>query len=65
MFAAEVFAGGTWYVDCEKGDDANSGAFGSPKATIRAATTNAASGDVIYVAPGTYGAAEGTQAATS
>ena len=54
-----------WYVDCASGDDANSGAFGSPKATIRAAMANATSGDIVYVAPGTYGASEGTQAATS
>jgi hypothetical protein len=54
-----------WYVDCVNGNDADDGAFGRPKQTIRAATTNAVAGDVIHVAPGTYGAAEGSQAATS
>jgi hypothetical protein len=57
-------AGTEWFVDCANGDDANSGAQGSPKATIRAATANAVSGDVIRVAPGTYGAAEGVQTTT-
>ena len=50
-----------WYVDCVNGNDTDSGAFGHPKQTIRSATTNAVSGDVIHVAPGTYGALEGTQ----
>ena len=50
-----------WYVDCVNGNDTDSGAFGHPKQTIRAATTNAIRGDVIHVAPGTYGALEGTQ----
>ena len=63
--AIAAFGGNAWYVDCASGDDANSGAFGSPKATICAAMANAASGDIVYVAPGTYGAAEGAQAATS
>ena len=63
-FAFNAFAGGDWYVDCVNGNDTNSGAEGSPKATIRAATTNAVSGDVVHVAPGTYGAAEGVQPAT-
>ena len=65
MLAATAFGGASWYVDCANGSDANSGAEGSPKATIRAASTNAVSGDVVYVAPGTYGAAEGAQPATS
>ena len=51
-----------WYVDCVNGDDANDGAAGRPVRTIRAATTNAVAGDVIHVAPGTYGAQEGAQA---
>ena len=51
-----------WYVDCVNGDDANDGAAGRPVQTIRSATTNAVAGDVIHVAPGTYGAQEGAQA---
>ena len=54
-----------WYVDCVNGDDANPGTEALPKQTIRAATTNAVSGDVIHVAPGTYGALEGSQKATA
>ena len=50
-----------WYVDCVNGSDANPGTASLPKQTIRAATTNALSGDVIHVAPGTYGALEGSQ----
>ena len=53
------------YVDCENGDDGSDGSQGHPYKTIRAATTNALSGDIIHVAPGTYGAAEGSQTATS
>ena len=53
---------GTWYVDCVNGNDSNPGTSALPKQTIRAATTNAFSGDVIRVAPGTYGALEGSQA---
>ncbi len=54
-----------WYVDCENGGDANLGTASQPKQTIRAATTNAVSGDVIHVAPGTYGELEGSQIATT
>lgn len=55
-----------WYVDCANGDDVNSGAtLALAKRTIRAATTNAVDGDIIHVAPGTYGDAEGTQEAGS
>ena len=50
-----------WYVDCVNGNDANPGTAALPKRTIRAATTNAVSGDVIHVAPGTYGALEGAE----
>ncbi len=50
-----------WYVDCVNGNDANPGSASLPKKTIRAATTNAVRGDVIHVAPGTYGALEGSQ----
>ena len=53
------------YVDCVNGSDSNDGAYGRPYKTIRAATTNAISGDVIHVAPGTYGAAEGVQLTTA
>lgn len=49
------------YVDCVNGSDANDGAFGRPTQTIRAATLNAVSGDVIHVAPGMYGLLEGAQ----
>ena len=52
---------GIWYVDCRNGNDANPGISALPKQTIRAATTNALSGDIIRVAPGTYGALEGSQ----
>ena len=50
-----------WYVDCVNGNDANPGTAALPKQTIRAATTNAVSGDIIHVAPGTYGALEGAE----
>ena len=49
------------YVDCVNGSDANDGSEEHPFKTIRAATTNAISGDVIHVAPGRYGEAEGSQ----
>ncbi len=55
-----------WYVAQNGGSDANDGT--SPtraKATIKAAMALAIDGDTIRVAPGTYGAAEGTQTATS
>ena len=53
------------YVDCVEGSDSNDGSEGHPFKTIGAATTTALRGDVIHVAPGTYGAAEGVQSATS
>lgn len=56
----------TWYVAQIGGDDSNDGT--SPehaKATIRAATALSFSGDVIRVAPGTYGIEEGKQTATT
>ena len=53
------------YVDCNTTDTVNDGSKAHPYKTIRAATENATPGDVIHVAPGTYGEAEGTQAATS
>lgn len=49
------------YVDCVTGNDSNDGSEAHPYKTIRAATSNAVSGDVIHVAPGTYGAAEGAE----
>ena len=50
------------YVDCVNGDDANDGASSArAKKTIRAAMAEAVGGDTIRVAPGTYGAAEGSQ----
>ena len=54
--------GTTWYVDSTGGLDSNSGGtLATAKQTIRAATTNAVAGDVVLVAPGTYGADEGVQ----
>ena len=50
-----------WYIDCNSGSDAWEGTEAKPKQTIRAATTNAVSGDVVHVAPGTYGDLEGAQ----
>ena len=47
------------YVDCNTADTVNDGSKAHPYKTIRAATDNALSGDVIHVAPGTYGASEG------
>ncbi len=56
----------TWHVAQAGGDDANDGASPeSAKSTIQAAVALSFSGDTIRVAPGTYGAAEGVQAATS
>ena len=53
----------TWYVAQDGGDDDNDGLSPSnAKATISAATELAFSGDVIRVAPGTYGEEEGVQA---
>ena len=50
------------YVDGANGDDANDGtALSHAKATIRGATSVAAGGDTVFVAPGTYGALEETQ----
>ena len=60
-----VVRGRDRYVDCNTTDAVNDGSKAHPYKTIRAATENALSGDVIHVAPGTYGEAEGTQAATS
>ena len=62
--SVKAIYGGDWYVDCVNGDDANDGgSLARAKKTIRAATTNAVAGDVIHVAPGTYGELEGTQKA--
>jgi len=47
------------YVDCNTTDTVNDGSREHPYKTIKAATDNALSGDVIHVAPGTYGDAEG------
>ena len=54
-----------WYIDCNSGSDAWEGTEAKPKQTIRAATTNSVSGDVVHVAPGTYGDLEGAQTHTS
>ena len=60
--SVKAIYGTDWYVDCVNGNDSNGGGSAAlAKATIRAATTNAANGDVIHVAPGTYGALEGAQ----
>lgn len=56
-----IVRSGNFYVDCVNGNDANSGAFGSPFKTIAAATAVAESGDTIHVAPGIYGEGEGSQ----
>lgn len=55
--------GTDWYVDQATGADGNRGSFAAcPKRTIRAASTNAVSGDVIHVGPGVYGTEEGATA---
>ena len=56
-----IVRSGHFYVDCATGSDLNDGAEGRPFKTIAAATAVAVSGDVIHVAPGTYGDAEGSQ----
>jgi len=56
-----VVRSGNLYVDSASGNDANDGTQGRPFKTIKAATDASRSGDVIHVAPGTYGEAEGTQ----
>lgn len=51
-----------WYVDCEHGDDGNTGySMDAARKTIRSLTTNECviAGDVIHVAPGVYGEKEG------
>lgn len=54
--------GKTWHVDAANGSDSNfGGSPGNAKKTIRAATTNSVAGDVVLVAPGTYGESEGVQ----
>lgn len=51
-----------WYVAQDGGDDDNDGkSSSSAKATIKAATDLAFSGDTIYVAPGIYAETEGSQ----
>ena len=54
-----IVRGSDRYVDCNTADTVNDGSKAHPYKTIKAATDNALSGDVIHVAPGTYGAAEG------
>ena len=54
-----------WYVDVTSGKDTNDGMTSkTPFQTIRAATAQAVSDDVIHVAPGTYGELEGAVAAS-
>ena len=60
-----IVKSGNLYVDSVNGDDENDGSARRPYKTIRAATSAALSGDIIHVAPGMYGAAEGSQTATS
>lgn len=60
-----IVQSGNFYVDCQRGYDSNDGSAKRPFKTIRAATSAALSGDIIHVAPGLYGVAEGTQTATS
>ena len=51
-----VFQGGL-YVDIEKGDDGNDGLeSGNPLQSLQVAIDRALDGDIVYVAPGTYGA---------
>ena len=54
-----IVRGSDRYVDCNTADTVNDGSKAHPYKTIKMATDNALSGDVIHVAPGTYGAAEG------
>ncbi len=56
-----IVRSGNLYVDCDSGNDGNDGTPGRPFKTIKAATDASRSGDVIHVAPGTYGEAEGAQ----
>ncbi len=60
-----IVKSGNFYVDCVNGDDEYDGSARRPYKTIRAATSAALSGDIIHVAPGLYGVAEGSQIATS
>ena len=52
-----------WYVDAVSGDDDDHGGKTQTDAfkTIRRATSVACYGDTVHVAPGTYGAAEGSE----
>ncbi len=57
--ATAVF-GTNWYVNVATGSDSDLGSTPeTARATIRSVTTNAVAGDVIHVAPGVYGPAEG------
>ena len=56
-----VVRGHDRYVDCNTVDTVNDGSKEHPFRTIRDATSSALSGDVIHVAEGTYGAAEGAE----
>ena len=58
----EPVYGTNWFVDVVNGSDvAPGGTPATARQTIRSATTNAVAGDVIHVAPGTYGEAEGAE----
>ena len=54
--------GTNWYVNASAVSDEGLGSTPeSARQTIRSVTTNAVAGDVIHVAPGTYGEAEGAE----
>ena len=54
--------GTNWFVSASAASDATPGSsWETARKTIRSATTNAVAGDVIHVAPGDYGAAEGSE----
>ena len=63
LLSAFAATAGTWYVDVAHGDDAADGATAATaKKTIQAAVDAAKSGDTVRVAPGVYGAEQGTHA---
>ena len=60
-FVAPVY-GTNWFVSASAAsDDAPGGTPETARQTIRSASTNAVAGDVIHVAPGTYGEKEGAE----
>ena len=58
--------GTNWYVNASATSDEGLGStWETARQTIRSATTNAVAGDVIHVAPGEYGEAEGSRLQSS